>query len=103
MMKKIKVFLLKNSEWQAMRWDSQGPVSTVTLQPENIFTVEAATHHEAYRQAYQQRHGVNPPEEKVQILPDSRIVGGTVTFYLDDDDYPIPGKPGNPWAGMQSE
>ena len=94
---KNEVFLLKASEWQDMHWDGETGISTASLKESDIFEVDAATHRDGYREAYRKRHGVPPSEEKVQILPESKIIGHCVTFYLDENDYPIAGTSGIPF------
>ncbi|MHB0934919.1 MAG: hypothetical protein ACYC6A_00890 [Armatimonadota bacterium] len=82
------------------RWDGQskGDYS----QPETV-TVEATTHRAAYREAFFKLHGVAPPEDKVNILPENQIVAHGVNFWLDEDDYPMPGRRGEPWLPLEDE
>lgn len=88
-----KVTMLKESEWDTKQWDSAKEI--MPLPTENMYeiTVNAATHREAFRLAYQAKFGVAPPEESVKRLINYRITKGKVTFYVQDDYLPVTGMP----------
>lgn len=83
-----KVTMLKGSEWSFNQWD--GASETPVLQSEGNYhiTVDAATHREAFRLAYYARFNVAPPEDRVRMLINYRIIKGEITFSVDDDYLP---------------
>jgi len=95
---KTKVTMLKWSEWAAKQWDGQSPIPTLVPNNDNMYqvTVDAETHQEAFRKAFQHRFGTAPPEDRVQMLTNYRITKGEVSFYVLDDYLPTTGLPAHP-------
>ena len=95
---KTEVTILKWSEWAFKQWDRKSPIPTVIPNTDNIYrvAVDAETHREAFRLAYQARFGMVPPEDRVQAVINYRIATGKATFYVLDDYLPMRGLPNHP-------